>query len=86
MILIYSLGVILLIGILIYYLIWKDRLNDKLNLDKDWNKFLKSVELNDIKGIASNGDKLIWNKYLKSEQLNTIIKVVDLRVSNYPEL
>lgn len=86
MILFYSLGIISLISIGIYYFIWKDKQNDKNNLDKDWRRFLKSISLNDMKGIASNGDKLIWNKYLKTEQLDKIIEVVNSKLSDFPEL
>lgn len=86
MILFYSLGIISLILLVIYFFIAKDRLNDKMNLEKDWQRFLKSEYLNDIKGIAFYGDKLIWNKYLLTEQLDKIIDVVNLKVSEFPEL
>ena len=86
MMLFYSLGIISLVSIGIYYFIWKDKLSDKKKLEKDWQKFLKSESLNDIKGIASNGDKLIWNKYLLTEQLDQIIDVVNSRISDFPEL
>ena len=86
MTLFYSLGIFSLVAIGIYYFLWKDRLNDKKNLEKDWQKFLKSESQNDIMGIASNGDKLIWNKYLLSEQLNKIIEVTNSRVIKFPEL
>lgn len=86
MILFYSLGIISLISIGIYYFIWKDRLNDKRCLEKDWQKFLKSDSLNDINGIALYGNKLIWNKYLLTEQLDKIINVVDSRITDFPEL
>ena len=86
MILIYALVVIVLVAIIIYYFLFKDRLNDKNNLEKDWQRFLKSESLNDIKGIAANGDKLIWNTALQAKQLDKIIKVVKARVSKYPEL
>ena len=66
MILIYALGVIAFVAIVIYYFIFKDRFNDKNNLEKDWQRFLKSESLNDIKGIAANGDKLIWNTSISS--------------------
>ena len=86
MVLIYSLGIFTLISIGIYYFIWKDRLNDKNNLEKDWQTFLKYESLNDIKGIAICGDKLIWNRYLLPEQLDAIIDVVKSKVSSFPEL
>ena len=85
MILIYSLVVIFLVTIVIYYFLWKNYQQDKKNLQNDWEKFQKSVSENDIKGMAINGDKLIWNKHLL-EQLNEIISVVDAKISNYPEL
>ena len=86
MILFYTLSIISIIAIGIYYFMWKDRLNDKRNIEKDWQKFLKSESINDIKGIASNGDKLIWNKYLQDKQLDKIIDVVKNKVSDFPEL
>lgn len=86
MILFYTLGIICLILIGIYYFIWKDRLNDKRCLEKDWQNFLKSDSLNDVEGIALNGNKLIWNKYLLTEQLDKIINVVDSRITDFPEL
>ena len=86
MTLLYSLGIILIFSIIIYFFIRKDRLNDKRNLELDWENFLKSESLNDIKGIAENGDKLIWNKYLLNEQLDKIISVVNLLVSDFPQL
>ena len=86
MILIYALGVIAFVAIVIYYFIFNDRLNDNNVLENDWQRFLKSESLNDIKGIAANGDKLIWNTSLQAKQLDKIIEVVKARVSNYPEL
>ena len=86
MILFYSLGFTFLVLIVIYNFVWKDRIRDKNNLKKDWQKFLNSESLNDIKGIAQNGDKLIWNKYLLNEQLDKIIDVVNLRITEFPEL
>ncbi|WP_320814113.1 hypothetical protein [Flavobacterium sp.] len=86
MILFYSLGFIFLILTVIYNFVWKDRFRDKNNLKKDWQKFLNSESLNDIKGITENGDKLIWNKYLLNEQLDKIIDVVNLRITEFPEL
>ncbi len=86
MILFYSLGIISLIVIGIYYFIWKDKLNDKKRLEYDWQKFLMSVSENDIKGIAAFGDKLLWNNYLQGEQLNKIIHVVKTKISDFPEL
>lgn len=86
MILFYSIGSLLLISVGIFILILKDRINDKKNLDKDWQNFLESESLNDIKGIAFYGNKLIWNKYLLNDQLNKIIDVVNSRVSDNPEL
>ena len=86
MVLIYSLVILFLVTIIIYYFLWKDRLQDKKNLEKDCQRFRKSVSINDIKGIAIHGDKLIWNTYLRKEQLKEIIDVVDLKVSNYPAL
>ena len=83
MILFYSLGIISLVSIGIYYFIWKDRMNDKKNLDRDWQRFLKSESLNDIKRIASNGDKLIWTKYLLTEQLDKIIEATNSRVTKF---
>lgn len=82
----FYLGIISLVIMVIYYFIRKDRLNDKKNLDNDWQKFLKSESLNDVKGIAFNGDKLIWNKYLLSAQLDKIIEVTNSRVEKFPEL
>lgn len=86
MILIYSLIFIVIISIGINYFLWKDKKLDKKNLDSDWQKFLKAVSINDIKGIEVYGDKLIWNKYLLKEQLNQILDEVNSRVTNYPEL
>ena len=77
---------IVLVGVLIQYFLWKDRTNDRKVLDEDWNKFLKSESLNDIKGIALNGDKLIWNKHLTKKQLDKIIEIVNSRVARYSEL
>lgn len=86
MILIYSIFIIFLFSLGIYYYIWKDRQRDKNNLEIDWKNFLKSESLDDIKGIVNYGDKLIWNKYLLNEQLDKIIDVVNSRVTNFPEL
>jgi len=86
MVLIYSLIIISLIFIGIYYFIWKDRIKDRNNLDLDWQMFLKSEDSNDIKRLDYYGNKLIWNKYLQSEQLEKIINVVETRISDYPEL
>ncbi|WP_375238030.1 hypothetical protein [Aurantibacter sp.] len=86
MVLFYFLGVIFIIALVIYGFIYIDRQNDKKNLKNDWEKFLKSVSLNDVKGIALNGDKLIWNSHLKNDQLNRIINIVNSRVSDFPEL
>jgi hypothetical protein len=86
MVLIYSIFIIFLISLGIYYYIRKDRQRDKNNLEIDWKNFLKSESLNDIKGIVNYGDKLIWNKYLLNEQLDKIIDVVNSRVTNFPEL
>ena len=55
-------------------------------LEKDWQSFLKYESLDDIKGIAICGDKLIWNRYLLPEQLDAIIEVVKSKASSFPEL
>ncbi|ARV14976.1 hypothetical protein [Polaribacter sp. SA4-12] len=86
MVFFYVLGCISFVAIVIYFFIYKDRLNDKNSLEKEWQRFLKSESLNYIKGIAANGDKLIWNTALQSKQLDKIIEVVKARVSKYPEL
>ncbi|GAA4803793.1 hypothetical protein [Litoribaculum gwangyangense] len=84
--LIIALIVIVVGGILIQYFLWRDRINDRRVLDKHWNKFLKSESLNDIKGIAFYGDKLIWNKHLTKEQLKKIIELANSKVARYSEL
>ena len=86
MILFYSLVIISLISIGIYYFIWKSKAKDKRNLDKDWQEFLKAESINNIKGIASNGDKLVWNKYLQIKHLDKIIEVTNSRVDKFPVL
>uniref|UniRef100_UPI00404AAC2E hypothetical protein n=1 Tax=Flavobacterium sp. TaxID=239 RepID=UPI00404AAC2E len=86
MILFYSLGLIFFVLTIIYYYAWKDSLRDKNNLKKDWQKFLNSESSNDIKRIAKYGDQLIWNKYLSNDQLHKIIDVVNLRITEFPEL
>ncbi len=86
MTLFYSLCVISLIAFAVNYFIWSSWKKDKVNLEKDWQKFLKSELLNDRKGIVENGEKLIWNKHLTKEQLQSIITIVNSNINKYPEL
>ncbi|MCF7559766.1 hypothetical protein L3X39_03885 [Sabulilitoribacter multivorans] len=81
-----AVSVIVLVGILIQYFLWRDRTNDRKVLDEHWNKFLKSESFNDIKGIAFYGDKLIWNKHLTKGQLEKIIELVNSKVARYSQL
>jgi len=85
-ILILTLVFFVLIAIFFQWYRWKEIKNDTAVLDVHYQKFLKADLINDINGIQEFGNLLIWNRHLETKQLNVIMKAVNSRVENYPEL
>ena len=81
-----TLGLIVFVGLLIQYFLWKSKVKDRKSIADNWDKFLIASSKNDINDIKYFGDKLVWNKYLKQEQLTKITQVVASKAEEYPEL
>lgn len=86
LILFLTLGLTIIAGLTIQYVLWQKRIKDQNSIDKDWKLFLKASSKKDIKSIQLYGDKLLWNQYLKQEQLTEITEVIKLNIEQYPEL
>lgn len=59
---------------------------DKVVFETHWQSFFKADLLNDIEGILFYGDKLVWNRHIEMEHLNKMMKVINSKANQYPEL
>lgn len=81
-----TLGITIIIGIIIQYFLWQQRIKERNSIDKDWEDFLKASSNENIELIKLYVDKLLWNQYLKKEQLDKISTVVDSNLEQDSEL
>ncbi|MUU77848.1 hypothetical protein [Winogradskyella endarachnes] len=65
MILFFAIGSIVFVAFLGYFFLYKNQQKDIINLETDWQKFLKAKSNNDIKGIKDYGNLQVYNKYLR---------------------
>lgn len=81
-----TLGITIIVGLTIQYILWQKSIKAYKAIDKDWESFLEASSEKDIKLIKLYGDKLLWNQHLKQEQLDEITEVIKLNIDQYPEL
>jgi len=81
-----TLGLVVLIGIIIQFFLWKNRKKDKETLNHDWANFKRAIDKNATSQIILFGEKLVWNKYLTRNQLTEMIDVVNQKLERNPQL
>ena len=67
-----TIGIILTIGLLLHFLVYKSEKQDKAHLDGDFEQFTIAAAQKDVKQIHEKGRQLIFNKHLKQAQLTYI--------------